>query len=69
MSFVARELERIQTALNEPERSDKYAEFYAVQQALSWALDPSGFATPYALLTGNAGGSTDYSAPSHHSQS
>ena len=62
MSFVQRELARIQTALADP-AAPKYAELYAVQQALSWALDPSGCAAPYAMVMGIREGSEDYSAP------
>ena len=69
MSFVARELKRINMALNDPEYSEKYQELYAAQQALSWALDPYGFAKPYELVTDTLEGSKDYSAPLHNSSS
>jgi hypothetical protein len=37
-----------------------HAEFYAVQQALFWAQDPNGFASPYKMLMGTLEGSADY---------
>lgn len=63
MGFIPRELDRIQTALHDPKHSNRKAELYAVQQALSWALEPSGFAAPYSMITGIREGSEDYSAP------
>lgn len=55
MSFVARELARIQSALGNPE-DPKYPALWAAQQALSWALEPTAFASPYVALTGNQEG-------------
>ena len=53
MSFIQRELARISEGMershNEPE---KRREFYAAQQALSWALDPDAFRAPYETVTG-----------------
>lgn len=46
MSFIQRELDRIASALRSPQSADRYCQLYAAQQALSWALDPTGFATP-----------------------
>ena len=65
MSFVQRELEHIRTALLDSRDSSQRAELYAAQQALSWALEPSGYATPYAMIRGIREGSEDYSAPVH----
>ena len=69
MSFVQRELERIQTELWTSQGSGHWAECYAAQQALAWALDPSGCASPYNMIKGIREGSEDYSAPAHHSPS
>lgn len=52
MSFVARELERLSRALHADPESDRYAEIYAAQQALSWVLEPDGFSSPYAAIMG-----------------
>lgn len=47
---IARELERIEKALREPQTDERYCQLYAAQQALAWALDPDGFASPYAAV-------------------
>jgi hypothetical protein len=47
---VARELERLEKALREPQTDDRYCQLYAAQQALAWALDPSAAASPYATI-------------------
>lgn len=47
MSFVQRELDRISRALHEPHSAERYAQLYAAQQALSWAMEPTGFRSPY----------------------
>ena len=53
MSFVARELDRISARLHERDISPaQYEQLYAAQQALSWALDPNGFAPPYIVILG-----------------
>lgn len=50
MGFVQRELERIECALHEPQSSERYCQLYAAQQALSWTLEPSGFASSYETI-------------------
>lgn len=50
MSFIQRELERIGDALRDPQPSNRYAELYAAQQALVWALEPEGYKSPYNML-------------------
>jgi hypothetical protein len=70
MGFVARELSRISVSLGRLKESDaKYQELYAAQQALSWAIEPNGFKSPYDLIMGTQEGSKDcpathYPAPS-----
>lgn len=51
MSFVAREMERLNRALDEGVGNPRYPELYAAQQALAWALEPSSAISPYAYLT------------------
>ncbi|QIE53955.1 hypothetical protein G5B40_02695 [Pikeienuella piscinae] len=59
MSFIARELDRVSSALREnPQRND-YDRLYAAQQALAWAADPNGFASPMAMIVGIQEGSED----------
>ena len=65
MSFVQRELDRINTALNASEHTSQRPELYAAQQALAWALDPTGVASPYAMITGTEADSADCSAHRH----
>jgi hypothetical protein len=64
MSFVQRELDRIRNALeSHPKR---YAELYAAQQALAWALDPDAFNQPFnTILRGNLEDSEDCLERSH----
>ena len=50
--FIQRELLRVQAALREPQSDERYCWFYVAQQALSWALDPSGFSAPYDTIVG-----------------
>jgi hypothetical protein len=62
MSFVQREADKIRAMiLQDHPRRD---ELYAAQQALEWALEPSGIKSPYAMITGIQGGLEDCSA--HH---
>jgi hypothetical protein len=50
MSFIQRELERIQGALTSAEPPECYAELYAAQQALVWVLDSGTFKAPHDML-------------------
>jgi hypothetical protein len=51
MSFIQRELERVTTRLQAgPLPTKEYGELYAVQQALSWSLEPQSFKSPYDML-------------------
>lgn len=52
MGFVTRELERLAVALREPQPPKRYCELYAAQQALSWSLDPLGYAAPHDVIVG-----------------
>lgn len=65
MSFVQRELDRIQSALiNEKDETVKL-ELHAAQQALAWSQEPTGFKSPYAMIKGTQADSADCSAHSH----
>lgn len=65
MSFVQRELDKIAGALREPHLADKYEQLYAAQQALSWALNPSGFRAPYDEIMGILAAPEDCPASIH----
>lgn len=52
MEHVQAELERIRVRLVNRPHPNEHAGLYAAQQALEWALDPSGFKAPYAMVTG-----------------
>ena len=73
MSFIERELHQIERALREPQSDARYCQLYAAQQALAWALEPVGFAAPFATinagkvtpLTGTQEDSGDYLAHPH----
>ena len=70
MSFVQRELDRIGDALRQPRPNNRYAELYAVQQALTWALDPTEYKPPFDLLvTSTPVGSEDCREENGRSQS
>ena len=61
MSFIQREIDRIAQALKEGPDAVDYARLYSAQQALSWASDPDGFASPMKEIRGTREGSEDYS--------
>ena len=65
MSFLQRELGRVQRALRDPLNKSRYAELYAAQQALAWASEPNGYASPVTMLMGIPGGSGDCSVQPH----
>jgi hypothetical protein len=61
MGFIERELDRIAAALREPRSAEQYAQLYAAQQALSWALEPIGFRPPYDSIADNLPSAADCS--------
>ena len=61
MGFVEREIAKIHAALVQPEHEDKRPELYAAQQALAWALEPTGVKSPYDLFVGTQAGPEDCS--------
>lgn len=69
MSFIRRELERLEVALRDPMSGEHHCALYAAQQALSWALDPESFKSPYAQTMGIREGSVGCSDPHHLPQS
>jgi hypothetical protein len=77
MSFVQRELDRIAEAIRQPQSEEAEIKLHAAQQALAWALEPEGFASPYDAInrlnnnppTGTPEGSEDCSAPRHQLRS
>lgn len=60
MSFIQREIDRIRMALTNG--ADNYNELYAAQQALEWALEPTGIKAPYAMIMGFEAGSAEANA-------
>lgn len=52
MGYVQRELDRIHLAICDPANAERQAELHAAQQALSWALEPTGYNSPYATIMG-----------------
>lgn len=55
MSFIQRELDKLNRALDCGAGDPNYLQYYAAQQALAWALDPNCAASPYAMISGNRG--------------
>lgn len=58
MGLISRELDKLSRIILQNPAGSKEA--YAAQQALSWALDPQGFKSPYHFLTDTQEGSEDY---------
>jgi hypothetical protein len=54
MGFVERELNKIQSLLRTAD-ARLYVELFAAQQALSWAIEPTGFKSPVDLILGSPG--------------
>ncbi len=67
MSFIQRELDRLNAAII-PDKPNQ-DRLYAAQQALAWALEPSGIKLPYEMITGILVGSEDYSGHPRQLQS
>jgi hypothetical protein len=57
MSFIQRELDKIGEALRASPEANDYDLLYAAQQALAWATDPEGFASPMKHIRGTQEGS------------
>src|SRR5579863_9628519 len=75
---IARELDRIQAALRDPQTDERYCQLYAAQQALAWAISPSLFMSPFETIQRGLvrpisvsipEDSANYSAGSHPPQS
>ncbi len=46
---------RIEAALHDPATTpERYCQYYAAQQALSWALDPNGARSPFETIESGA---------------
>ena len=57
MDFIAKELARLERALNNGSKGPRHAEIYAARQAVTWAADPGSTGGPAAyLLTDNPSG-------------
>ena len=52
MSFIQREINRIRVELADGVEGKE--QLYAAQQALCWALEPSGVKSPYDMIMGGA---------------
>ena len=50
MSFIQRELDRIETTLRGTLLEADRARLGSAQQALSWVMEPSGFASPFDAI-------------------
>lgn len=69
MSFIQREIDQIASEMDKARGTERYRELYAARQALSWALEPVGFASPYNMVMGIRVETEDYSAPHRQPQS
>lgn len=52
MSFICRELRKIESALHQETDEARKRELYAAQQALSWVLESRGYKAPYNMIMG-----------------
>lgn len=52
MSFIQREIDRLNAAIRNRQDNANHEKMYSAQQALSCALDPNNFASPYDLTMG-----------------
>jgi hypothetical protein len=50
MHHIRTELDRIETALRDPQTDERYCQLYAAQQALAWAMNPSGFKSLFETI-------------------
>ena len=63
MKYIENELKRCEGELHSAD-GDRYSYLYAVQQALSWVLDPMGYASPIDTVLNDKVGTTDIPADS-----
>ena len=68
MSFVQRELDKINAEIVKGTTPQRHAELYAAQQALAWAIEPAGIKSPYNQVMGIREGSEDCSGSPHQLQ-
>lgn len=61
MTYIQRELERIDRALDGAVGDPRFAEIYAASHALHWSLDPETFGAPSDYLASIPLGSPDCS--------
>jgi len=59
MTYIQRELERLERALDNGVGNPRYPEIYAARQALAWAVDPESARSPHAYLSDIPVGSRD----------
>jgi len=65
MSLLQRELDKIREALLTEKNQSTYDRLYATQQALVWALEPTGFRSPFNSIMGIPADSEDCLAHRH----
>ena len=69
MRFIKHELDRLHGVLTSDNPPERYAELYAAQQALMWALDSETFKAPHDMLvTCSQADSKDCQVESDHSE-
>lgn len=69
MTYIQRELDRLERALDAGVGNPRYYEIYAARQALAWAVDPGAARSPYGYLMNTFSGSKDCLAGSCRSPS
>lgn len=52
VSFIQREADKLGRVLREAPDGERHAELRAAKQALAWASEPQGFASPFDYIMG-----------------
>lgn len=63
MSYIQREIDKLNRDLIAAKTSDQELQLRAAQQALVWVLDPLAFKSPWTMITGKDGTDSSISAP------
>ena len=65
MSFLSREISRLNVEIAANPDAPERDQLYAAQQAIAWASEPRAIKSPYDLIMGTQEGSADCS-DAHH---
>lgn len=69
MSFIQREIDLLREAIIGATDESEREQLYAAQQALAWALEPTGFKAPLNMIRGTREAQEDCQVEPHPVQS